>query len=102
MKMPIGNSLATGKIGKPCTVLEPGAFSEPPAKPAKCETSMNDNALSASLSWLRNHDQSCIFVVRGVNKLGFESSIVVEKHFMMYGNVERVFVAHSKATRPIK
>eukprot|EP00930_Biecheleria_cincta_P069500 TRINITY_DN57238_c0_g1_i1.p1 TRINITY_DN57238_c0_g1~~TRINITY_DN57238_c0_g1_i1.p1 ORF type:complete len:823 (-),score=140.48 TRINITY_DN57238_c0_g1_i1:211-2679(-) len=45
---------------------------------------------------LQHEDQRCVFVVRGITKLGFNSQALLTAHFARYGEVIRVLVTHSK------
>lgn len=45
---------------------------------------------------LQHEDQGCVFVVRGITKLGFNSQAILTTHFARYGEVVRVLVTHSK------
>lgn len=51
---------------------------------------------SAHLIELKNKDPQCVFIVRGINKLGFHSRDVLWQHFSQYGQVRMVLVSHSK------
>lgn len=56
-------------------------------------------SLRSLLDDLRNEDQRFILITRGVKQLGFKSKQVLERHFSQYGEVARVFVPTSKASR---
>lgn len=56
-------------------------------------------SLRSLLDDLRNEDQRFILITRGVKQLGFKSKQVLEKHFSQFGEVARVFVPTSKASR---
>lgn len=51
--------------------------------------------LSDNLQILSNEDPRRLFIVRRINKLGFKASRKLKQHFMAYGTVIRVHVAHS-------
>lgn len=51
--------------------------------------------LSTSLQLLSNEDPDCLFIVRRINKLGFKAARKLKQHFLVYGTVVRVLVAHS-------
>lgn len=55
--------------------------------------------LGAHLAELRDHDPSCIFIVRRLAPLGFQSRDVLFAHFSRFGVVTQVLVPHSKAVR---
>eukprot|EP00929_Paragymnodinium_shiwhaense_P071672 TRINITY_DN36419_c0_g1_i1.p1 TRINITY_DN36419_c0_g1~~TRINITY_DN36419_c0_g1_i1.p1 ORF type:complete len:1021 (-),score=191.97 TRINITY_DN36419_c0_g1_i1:409-3471(-) len=59
----------------------------PPSRP---------DTLRAFLEELRNEDPTRIFVVRRINKLGFHSRSILQRHYSKYGRVQQVFVAHSR------
>eukprot|EP00930_Biecheleria_cincta_P000489 TRINITY_DN10106_c0_g1_i1.p1 TRINITY_DN10106_c0_g1~~TRINITY_DN10106_c0_g1_i1.p1 ORF type:complete len:879 (+),score=201.08 TRINITY_DN10106_c0_g1_i1:199-2835(+) len=52
--------------------------------------------LRTYLQKLRSEDPRCIFIVRRINKLGFRSKVLLEKHYSQFGQVAQVCVAHSK------
>lgn len=52
--------------------------------------------LRTYLQKLRSEDPRCIFIVRRINKLGFRSKVLLEKHYSQFGEVAQVCVAHSK------
>lgn len=56
--------------------------------------------LSASLQLLGTEDPDCLFVVRRVNRLGFEASRILRGHFEQYGPVVRVLLAQSTVRPP--
>jgi len=56
--------------------------------------------LRTHLLQLQSEDPRCVFVVRRINKVGFRSKAVLEKHYMRYGEVRKVLVAHSKVRAP--
>jgi hypothetical protein len=52
--------------------------------------------LRTYLQELRGEDPRCVFITRRINKLGFRSKSLLERHYMQYGEVAQVLVAHSK------
>jgi len=54
-------------------------------------------SLTWSLQTLSTEDPDCLFVVRRINKLGFQASRKLKLHFTQYGHVVRILVAHSRA-----
>lgn len=55
----------------------------------------NTATLSTSLQMLSNEKPECLFIVRRINRLGFKAVRILTRHFMQYGLVEKVLVAHS-------
>jgi len=51
--------------------------------------------LRTHLQYLQTKDPARCFIVRKINRLGFESPRILKKHFMQFGPVETVLVAHS-------
>jgi len=47
----------------------------------------------------RAQDPRCVFVVRRINKLGFRSKAVLERHYSRFGEVARIMVSHQQAKR---
>mmetsp|Transcript_41226 Transcript_41226/g.94832 ORF Transcript_41226/g.94832 Transcript_41226/m.94832 type:complete len:595 (+) Transcript_41226:89-1873(+) len=70
------------------TRMQMACFSEssPPAR----------DTLRGHLTQLASENESCIFIARRINKLGFGSREILEKHFSKFGEVARVLVAHSR------
>jgi len=56
--------------------------------------------LRTHLQDLHHKDPSCVFIVRKINRLGFDSPAVLKEHFAQYGRVETVLVAHSHVKCP--
>lgn len=54
------------------------------------------DTLRSYLQELRNEDPRCVFIARRINKLGFRSKTLLERHYSEFGEVEKVLVAHSK------
>lgn len=52
--------------------------------------------LRSYLQELRGQDPNCVFITRRINKLGFRSKTLLERHYLQYGDVAQVLVAHSK------
>ncbi|CAK0856913.1 unnamed protein product [Prorocentrum cordatum] len=48
------------------------------------------------LQEMRAEDPRCIFIARRINKLGFRSKALLEKHYSQFGEVTKIMVAHSK------
>lgn len=59
-------------------------------------TDSKDTTMHTHLRELQHEDQGCVFVVRGITKLGFNSQTLLTAHFSKYGEVVRVLVTHSK------
>eukprot|EP00746_Dinoflagellata_sp_MGD_P160880 gnl/MRDRNA2_/MRDRNA2_87824_c0_seq1.p1 gnl/MRDRNA2_/MRDRNA2_87824_c0~~gnl/MRDRNA2_/MRDRNA2_87824_c0_seq1.p1 ORF type:complete len:319 (+),score=79.05 gnl/MRDRNA2_/MRDRNA2_87824_c0_seq1:173-1129(+) len=61
--------------------------------------------LRTHLEALAEEDANRILIVRRINRLGFESPQLLQNHFAEFGEVRRVFVAHSRvkpsAKRPV-
>jgi len=68
--------------------IQMACFSEA-AEPVK-------DTLRSHLTQLTGEDEKCIFIARRINKLGFSSREILQKHFSKYGEVARVLVAHSR------
>lgn len=51
--------------------------------------------LSTTLQILSNEDPDHLFIVRRINKLGFNAGRILKAHFAPYGRVVRVLLAHS-------
>lgn len=86
---PLGGAPVAQKwtTGKPSQIPEP-------------ERKARDT-LRTYLEELRNEDPRCIFIARRINKLGFRSKSLLERHYAQYGEVSQVLVAHSKV-KPFK
>lgn len=69
---------------------EPGGR-QGPQEQRKCR-----DTLRTYLEELRNVDPRCVFITRRINKLGFRSKSLLERHYAQYGEVSQVLVAHSK------
>mmetsp|Transcript_123279 Transcript_123279/g.310297 ORF Transcript_123279/g.310297 Transcript_123279/m.310297 type:complete len:811 (+) Transcript_123279:41-2473(+) len=54
------------------------------------------NTLQVHLTQLQKEDQSHVFIVRGISRMGFKSQEILEAYCAKFGNVLRVMVAHSK------
>eukprot|EP00931_Biecheleriopsis_adriatica_P026273 TRINITY_DN15_c1_g1_i1.p1 TRINITY_DN15_c1_g1~~TRINITY_DN15_c1_g1_i1.p1 ORF type:complete len:857 (-),score=184.62 TRINITY_DN15_c1_g1_i1:189-2690(-) len=54
------------------------------------------NTLHLHLTELQSADQRCVFVCRGITKMGFHSQALLKAHFSRYGEVCSVLVTHSK------
>lgn len=52
--------------------------------------------LSAHLMEVSTEDPACVFVVRQIHKLGFQSRDVLWQHYSQYGKVQRVLVADKR------
>ncbi|CAK0887271.1 unnamed protein product [Prorocentrum cordatum] len=50
----------------------------------------------------REHDHQCVFVARRLHTLSFASERLVASHFSAFGQVKRVLIAHTKATRSLE
>jgi len=48
------------------------------------------------LQQLQGVDAARVLLVRKINRLGFESDNILKEHYSWYGNVENVFVSHSR------
>merc|ERR1719453_1525813 len=66
---------------------------------AKSEV-LGNGSLREDLQLLRERHPERVIIVRKIKKLGFSSPQLLEKHFLQYGEVSEVLVAHShvKAT----
>jgi len=62
-----------------------GAYTDNPAE-----------TLRKHLQLLQTKDPRCIFIVRKINRLGFDSPTLLKQHYMKHGVVEAVLVAHSR------
>merc|ERR1719247_3449685 len=51
--------------------------------------------LRTHLRALTNVEPDCVFLVRKINRLGFDSPKTLGAHYSRYGTVENVLVAHS-------
>mmetsp|Transcript_115005 Transcript_115005/g.215238 ORF Transcript_115005/g.215238 Transcript_115005/m.215238 type:complete len:591 (+) Transcript_115005:85-1857(+) len=56
---------------------------------------VEEETLRAHLRELQKIEPDRVVLVRKINRLGFESPAVLEKHYSQFGKVERVLVAHS-------
>eukprot|EP00927_Polykrikos_kofoidii_P009283 TRINITY_DN13867_c0_g1_i5.p1 TRINITY_DN13867_c0_g1~~TRINITY_DN13867_c0_g1_i5.p1 ORF type:complete len:255 (+),score=30.74 TRINITY_DN13867_c0_g1_i5:393-1157(+) len=52
-------------------------------------------SLSANLQALANEDSSCLLIIRGITKLGFQAPLLIKRYFEEYGTVARIYLAHS-------
>merc|ERR1719453_644226 len=66
---------------------------------AKSEV-LGNGSLRQDLEFLRERHPDRVLIVRKIKKLGFDSPQLLEKHFLQFGEVSEVLVAHShvKAT----
>lgn len=78
--------------GSPTLDVRSKAKKDPPNK-SKLKAR---ETLRTYLQQLRSEDPRCIFIVRRINKLGFRSKMLLERHYSQYGEVKQVCVAHSK------
>jgi len=74
--------------------IEPGAQNSSTFEPRVSPQSLT---LGEAVRALMQEDAGCMFLVRGVNALGFESEELLRSHYSGYGQVRRVLVVHSKA-----
>mmetsp|Transcript_21148 Transcript_21148/g.58638 ORF Transcript_21148/g.58638 Transcript_21148/m.58638 type:complete len:569 (-) Transcript_21148:271-1977(-) len=63
---------------------------------AVCPWQHTGETLRMHLRSLIKIDSGRILIVRKINRLGFSSPELLEKHYTWYGTVERVLVAHSR------
>lgn len=56
---------------------------------------VSKETLRGYLQEVCTQDPSCVFITRRINKLGFRSRALLERHYSQYGEVVQVFVAHS-------
>lgn len=54
------------------------------------------DTLVSHLARLQNEDPACVFVARGIAKLGFRSKEFLHSHYSRFGKVSSIFTAHSK------
>jgi len=66
---------------------------------AEADEVWRKQTLGAHLAELRDHDPSCIFIVRRLGTLGFQSRELLLAHYALFGEVSQVLVPHSKAIR---
>lgn len=52
--------------------------------------------LVSHLARLQNENPACVFVARGIAKLGFRSKDALRSHYSRFGKVSAIFTAHSK------
>jgi len=52
--------------------------------------------LGMHLTDMQTEDPRCVFIVRRITSMGFQSQEILTMHFSRYGEVSRVLVAHSK------
>jgi len=57
--------------------------------------------LGMHLTDLHEEDPKCVFIVRRVSCMGFQSQELLAQHYSQYGSVKRVLVAHSKV-KPVR
>lgn len=77
----------------PSAASEDGSSAAAPSGGAQKKCKEN---LRSYLQEVRSEDPRCIFITRRINKLGFRSKSVLERHFAQYGEVTKIMVAHSK------
>jgi len=58
--------------------------------------SIKKQTLGMHLTELQGEDPRCVFIVRRVSSMGFQSQELLATHFSQWGMVTRVLVAHSK------
>lgn len=80
-----GSNRAAQRAGKD---FQPPAHTDGPPN--------QDQTMKAQLQALHNEDPRCVFVVRRINKLGFESADTLREYFSQYGEVKVVHVSHSR------
>lgn len=56
---------------------------------------VEEETLRAHLRELQKIEPERVVLVRKINRLGFESPAILEKHYSKFGKVQRVLVAHS-------
>jgi hypothetical protein len=54
------------------------------------------DTLVSHLARLQNENPACVFVARGIAKLGFRSKDALRSHYSRFGKVSAIFTAHSK------
>mmetsp|Transcript_9470 Transcript_9470/g.16284 ORF Transcript_9470/g.16284 Transcript_9470/m.16284 type:complete len:324 (-) Transcript_9470:355-1326(-) len=55
-----------------------------------------DETMKAQLEALKLEDPECVFIVRGINKLGFSSPKILRAFFSRYGEVKEIYVSPSR------
>jgi len=56
----------------------------------------NKMPLAHCLEKLKNQDTRCVMTIRKINKLGFKSAAILERHYSQYGEVIQAHVPHSE------
>jgi hypothetical protein len=106
------NKIADRSVGVPLGLEEAKGKGKPKPKaeeqlPSAQELSLAEQAegmftddptetLRKHLQLLQTKDPRCIFIVRKINRLGFDSPTLLQQHYQKYGVVEAVLVAHSR------
>lgn len=69
--------------------------------PALVERFAKKQTLGMHLTDLQEEPPKCVFIVRRVSCMGFQSQELLLQHYSQYGIVKRVLVAHSKV-KPVR
>lgn len=78
----------------------PGSREPPPQRPlASSRKVWRKQTLGAHLAELKGQDPNCVFIVRRLGSMGFQSDELLAEHYSRYGEVVEVLVPHSKAVR---
>eukprot|EP00929_Paragymnodinium_shiwhaense_P072331 TRINITY_DN36714_c0_g1_i2.p1 TRINITY_DN36714_c0_g1~~TRINITY_DN36714_c0_g1_i2.p1 ORF type:complete len:416 (-),score=95.54 TRINITY_DN36714_c0_g1_i2:268-1515(-) len=85
---------STSSPAVPCTAPAMG-------KPAVMVKAVNQyvvpgETIRTHLKQLQDVAADRVLLVRKINRLGFESDAILKDHYSFYGNVENVFVSHSR------
>jgi len=73
---------------------------EAPITPYGCKLGEESDTLRAHLQQLQTKDPERVFIVRKINRLGFDSPAILRELFERQGPVEDVLVAHSHVKCP--
>lgn len=97
---PVDSGLAGAGVASAASWPERDAQVEPGAQSSSTsETHASDQSLTMgeAVRALTQEDTGCLFLVRRVNALGFESEELLRSHYSSYGRVRRVLVVHSRS-----
>lgn len=94
--------MAKNRIPK-MVASESGLCANQNAANAAAKDTQNEDTIRHHLRVLQNVDSKRVLLVRKINRLGFESPMILRAHFSFYGAVENVLVSHSRVkTHPLK
>lgn len=89
-----------GQMGKAADMKATHPIDDSPdleSSPEQSTPDVDKDSLRTNLRDLEHMDSDRILIVRRINRLGLESSALLDEYFSQYGPVEKVLVSHSRA-----